>query len=57
MFKISKKIITSGATGTALEMYDYLIWGLFSAFLSREFLPPRKHNESFVELFEKRIHQ
>ena len=39
MFKVSKKIIISGAIGNILEMYDYAIWGLFSVFLSKAFLP------------------
>lgn len=48
MFKSSKKIIISGAIGNALEMYDYIIWGLFAAFLSAEFLPP---NSSLSDIF------
>ena len=39
MFNVSKKIILSGAIGNILEMYDYAIWGLFSVFLSKAFLP------------------
>lgn len=49
MFKTSKKIIISGAIGNLLEMYDYMIWGLFSVFLSKAFLPPgSKLSDMFV---------
>lgn len=51
MFKTSKKIIISGAIGNALEMYDYIIWGLFSVFLSKEFLPPQSKLSDIFFLF------
>ncbi|KTD14347.1 MFS transporter [Legionella israelensis] len=51
MFKSSKKIIISGAIGNALEMYDYIIWGLFSVFLSKEFLPPHSNLSDIFFLF------
>lgn len=51
MFKSSKKIIISGAIGNALEMYDYVIWGLFSVFLSKEFLPPHSNLSDIFFLF------
>ncbi|MDI9817947.1 MULTISPECIES: MFS transporter [unclassified Legionella] len=51
MFKTSKKIIISGAVGNALEMYDYVIWGLFSVFLSKEFLPPQSNLSDIFFLF------
>ncbi|HHF7367895.1 TPA: MFS transporter [Legionella bozemanae] len=51
MFKTSKKIIISGAIGNALEMYDYAIWGLFSVFLSKEFLPPNAKLSDIFFLF------
>ncbi|HAU0967571.1 TPA: MHS family MFS transporter [Legionella pneumophila] len=51
MFKTSKKIIISGAIGNALEMYDYVIWGLFSVFLSKEFLPPHSTLSDIFFLF------
>lgn len=51
MFKTSKKIIISGAIGNALEMYDYMIWGLFSVFLSKEFLPPNSTLSDIYFLF------
>ncbi len=51
MFKTSKKIIISGAIGNALEMYDYVIWGLFSVFLSKEFLPPQSRLSDIFFLF------
>src|SRR3989338_8359349 len=51
MFKTSKKIIISGAIGNALEMYDYVIWGLFSVFLSKEFLPPQSKLSDIFFLF------
>ena len=51
MFKISKKIIISGAIGNALEMYDYVIWGLFSVYLSKEFLPPASKLSDIFFLF------
>jgi len=51
MFKTSKKIIISGAIGNALEMYDYVIWGLFSVFLSTEFLPPQSSLSDIFFLF------
>lgn len=51
MFKTSKKIIISGAIGNALEMYDYVIWGIFSVFLSKEFLPPQSKLSDIFFLF------
>jgi MHS family proline/betaine transporter-like MFS transporter len=51
MFKISKKIMLSGAIGNALEMYDYAIWGLFSVYLSKEFLPPQSKLSDIYFLF------
>ncbi len=51
MFKTSKKIIIGGAIGNALEMYDYVIWGLFSVFLSKEFLPPQSRLSDIFFLF------
>lgn len=51
MFKTSKKIIISGAIGNALEMYDYVIWGLFSVFLAKEFLPPQSKLSDIYFLF------
>lgn len=51
MFKISKKILIGGAIGNALEMYDYVIWGLFSAYLSKEFLPPQSKLSNIFLLF------
>lgn len=39
MFKVYKKTIISGIIGNALEMYDYMIWSLFSVFLANAFLP------------------
>lgn len=51
MFKTSKKLIISGAIGTTLEMYDYGIWGLFSVFLSKEFLPPQSKLSDIFFLF------
>ncbi|HAU2307374.1 TPA: MHS family MFS transporter [Legionella pneumophila] len=51
MFRTSKKIIISGAIGNALEMYDYVIWGLFSVFLSKEFLPPQSKLSDIFFLF------
>lgn len=51
MFKISKKIIISGAVGNALEVYDYMIWGLLSIFLSKEFLPPHANLSDIFFLF------
>lgn len=51
MFKSSKKIVISGAIGNALEMYDYVIWGLFSVFLSKEFLPPNSDLSDLFVLF------
>lgn len=51
MFKTSKKIIISGAIGNALEMYDYVLWGLFSVFLTKEFLPPQSKLSDIFFLF------
>jgi len=51
MFKISKKIMISGAIGNALEMYDYAIWGLFSIYLTKEFLPPHSNLSDMFFLF------
>ena len=51
MFHVSKKIIMSGAIGNALETYDYVIWGLFSVHLSKEFLPPHSHLSDIFFLF------
>jgi MHS family proline/betaine transporter-like MFS transporter len=51
MFKVSKKIIFSGAIGTALEIYDYAIWGLFSVFLAKTFLPSPGNISSIFLLF------
>lgn len=51
MFKTSKRVIISGAIGNALEMYDYVIWGLFSVFLSAEFLPPNSKLSDIFFLF------
>jgi MHS family proline/betaine transporter-like MFS transporter len=47
----SKKMIISGVIGNALEIYDYMIWGLFSVFLSREFLPPQSKLSDIFFLF------
>jgi MHS family proline/betaine transporter-like MFS transporter len=49
--KTSKKIIISGAIGNLLEMYDYMIWGLFSVFLSKAFLPPGSKLSDMFFLF------
>jgi MHS family proline/betaine transporter-like MFS transporter len=51
MFAISKKIIIGGAIGNALDMYDYMTWGLFSAYLSKEFLPPGSNLSDIFLLF------
>lgn len=51
MFNVSKKTIISGAIGNALEMYDYVIWGLFSVYLSKEFLPPHSKLSDIFFLF------
>jgi MHS family proline/betaine transporter-like MFS transporter len=51
MFNVSKKTIISGAIGNALEMYDYAIWGLFSVYLSKEFLPPQSKLSDIFVLF------
>lgn len=51
MFNVSKKTIISGAIGNALEMYDYVIWGLFSVYLSKEFLPPQSKMSDIFFLF------
>lgn len=48
---VSKKTIMGGAIGNALEMYDYVIWGLFSAYLSKEFLPPQSKLSDIFFLF------
>ncbi|MFA5960572.1 MAG: MFS transporter [Tatlockia sp.] len=47
----SKKTIIAGAIGNALEMYDYVIWGLFSIYLSKEFLPPSSKLSDLFVLF------
>lgn len=41
----------SGAIGNLLEMYDYMIWGLFSVFLSKAFLPPGSKLSDMFFLF------
>lgn len=51
MFNVSKKTIISGAIGNALEMYDYVIWGLFSVYLAKEFLPPQSKMSDIFFLF------
>ncbi|KTC65686.1 putative proline/glycine betaine transporter (plasmid) [Legionella adelaidensis] len=51
MFKVSKKILVSGAIGNALEMYEFGIWGLFSIYLSSEFLPPGSNLSDIFFLF------
>ncbi|MCX7118214.1 MAG: MFS transporter [Legionellales bacterium] len=51
MFNVSKKTIISGAIGNALEMYDYVIWGLFSVYLAKEFLPPQSKLSDIFFLF------
>ena len=51
MFNVSKKTIISGAIGNALEMYDYVIWGIFSIYLSKEFLPPQSKMSDIFFLF------
>lgn len=48
MLSVSKRTIIGGAIGNALEMYDYVIWGLFSVYLSKEFLPP---NSKLTDIF------
>jgi len=51
MFNASKKTIISGAIGNTLEMYDYVIWSLFSVYLSIEFLPPHSNLSDIFFLF------
>ncbi|MGC1181743.1 MFS transporter [Legionella sp.] len=51
MLPVSKRTIIGGAIGNALEMYDYVIWGLFSAYLSKEFLPPQSELSDIFFLF------
>lgn len=51
MLPLSKRIIIGGALGNALEMYDYVIWGLFSVYLSKEFLPPNANLSDIFFLF------
>jgi MHS family proline/betaine transporter-like MFS transporter len=51
MLSLSKKTIIGGAIGNALEMYDYVIWGLFSVYLSKEFLPPNSKLSDIFFLF------
>ena len=51
MFNVSKKIILSGAIGNILEMYDYAIWGLFSVFLSKAFLPEHSNLSDVFFIF------
>lgn len=51
MFNISKKTIIGAAIENALEMYDYVIWGLFSVYLSKEFLPPHSQLSDIFFLF------
>jgi MHS family proline/betaine transporter-like MFS transporter len=51
MLSVSKKTIIGGAIGNALEMYDYAIWGLFSVYLSKEFLPPNAKLSDIFFLF------
>ena len=51
MFKISKKTIASGVLGNMLEMYDYTIWGIFSVFLTNQFLPPNSNLSDIFFLF------
>lgn len=51
MLSVSKRTIIGGAIGNALEMYDYVIWGLFSVYLSKEFLPPNAQLSDIFFLF------
>ena len=51
MFKVSKKTIISGAIGNILEMYDFAIWGLFSVFLTKTFLPEHSNLSSIFFIF------
>ncbi len=51
MVIVSKKTIIAGALGNALEMYDYVMWGLFSVYLSQEFLPPQSKLSDIFFLF------
>lgn len=51
MLTVSKKTIIGGAIGNALEMYDYVIWGLFSVYLSKAFLPPNSKLSDIFFLF------
>ena len=51
MLSVSKRTIIGGAIGNALEMYDYVIWGLFSVYLSKEFLPPNAKLSDIFFLF------
>jgi MFS transporter, MHS family, proline/betaine transporter len=51
MLTVSKRTIIGGAIGNALEMYDYVIWGLFSIYLVKEFLPPQSKLSDIFFLF------
>ncbi|MDR3504323.1 MAG: MFS transporter [Legionella sp.] len=51
MLTVSKKTIIGGAIGNALEMYDYVIWGLFSVYLSKAFLSPNSKLSDIFFLF------
>jgi len=51
MLTVSKKTIIAGAIGNALEMYDYVIWGFFSVYLTKEFLPPQSKLSDIFFLF------
>ncbi len=51
MLSVSKRTIIGGAIGNALEMYDYVIWSLFSVYLSKEFLPPNAKLSDIFFLF------
>jgi MHS family proline/betaine transporter-like MFS transporter len=51
MLTVSKRTIIAGAIGNALEMYDYVIWGLFSGYLAKEFLPPQSKLSDIFFLF------
>ncbi|MFC3909312.1 MFS transporter [Legionella dresdenensis] len=51
MLSVSKRTIIAGAIGNALEMYDYVIWGLFSVYLTKTFLPPNSKLSDIFFLF------
>src|SRR3990167_518321 len=51
MLTVSKRTIIAGAIGNALEMYDYVIWGLFSSYLAKAFLPPQSKLSDIFFLF------